>query len=147
MKKGRILAIISLIFLLSIACKTIAGNSGQSEGYITEVTMARNSDPETYGPVDPTTEFSPGETIHAVVEVDGAPSGTLFTVKWLTIDVGDVEKADLLIDTTETEQGGSGFLDFTLEPDGSFLPGTYKVDIYVNGELFKSKSYKVVGNQ
>jgi outer membrane usher protein FimD/PapC len=78
------------------------------------------------------------------VAVKQAPAGTLFSVKWLTIDVGDKEKADYLIDTTETEQGGSGNLDFTLSPDGKFMVGTYRVEIYVNGELDQLKIYSIV---
>jgi hypothetical protein len=147
MKKWPIVGVCMLIFLVSISCKALSGTSGQPGDIVSKVTLARDSNPENYAPIDPTQEFGQSDTIHAVVEVNGAPAGTQFKVKWLTVDVGDVQKADMVIDTTETEQSGSGNLDFTLSPDGMFLPGTYKVEVYVNGELVKSNSYKVIQSE
>jgi hypothetical protein len=172
MKTWRIAVICMMVFLVSISCKAVTGNI-QSEvnntipessedisatsvtsdiplpvpnpgGLITKVTLAHDSTPEDFDPIDPTTKFKQGDTIHAIVAVKKAPAGTLFSVKWLTIDVGDNEKADYLIDTTETEQGGSGNLDFTLSPDSKFMPGTYRVEVYVNGELDQLKIYSII---
>ncbi len=94
-------------------------------GLITKVTMALDSSEGDYAPVNPTTEFEPDDTIHAIVTVKKAPPGTKFTVNWLTTDVGNMEEANFLIDTTETIQAGSGNMDFTLSPTTCFAEGTY----------------------
>src|SRR5512133_3571894 len=169
MKKWRLTVICLMVFLVSISCKAVTGRSDMQVintyteptevtsdaslpvpnpgGLITKVTLAHDSTPEDFDPVDPTTKFNQGDTIHAIVAVKQAPVGTLFSVKWLTIDVGDEEKNDYLIDTTETEQGGSGNLDFTLSQDEKFMVGTYRVEIYVNGELDQLKKYSIVAGE
>ena len=171
MKKWLIVTICLGLLMASLACKTLTGSSETIEpvvpdtsvtgeeagqvglpvpqpgGLITKVTLAKDSDPQTYEAIDPTIEFSQGDTIHAVVAVKNAPSGTVFTVKWLTVEVADPTKNDYLIDTTETMQAGSGNLDFTLTPDGLFLVGTYRVEIFVNGELDQLKTYTIVESE
>lgn len=171
MRKRQLVIVCLSLFIVTLACKTLSGSSETIEpvdpdirvngeetvqvipsipkpgGVITKVTLARDSDPQTYEAIDPTTKFFPGETIHAVVEVKKAPAETLFSVKWLTIEVSDPTKSDYLIDTTETVQAGTGNLDFTLTPDGQFLPGTYKVEIYVNNKLDQLEKFTIVESE
>ena len=144
-RKLKITAICLTIFLLTISCSLISGEPVSKGSVVTGVSLARDSEPETYNPIEPSKTFGPQDIIHAIVSVQGAPQGTLFTAKWVVVDVGDPAQDELQMDVTETEQGGSGNLDFTLSPDGSFLPGAYRVEIYVNNELVEVREYLVIG--
>lgn len=123
-----------------------SGPKPKSGGLITNVTLALNSDPETFEPVEPTDEFGPAATIHAVLEVKNAPQGTNFAAKWFTTDVGDAEEPDLLIDETDSTAGGSGFLDFSLSPDIQFPLGNYRVEIYIDNKLDHVAEFSIVEN-
>lgn len=144
MQKLKITAVCLTFFLLIISCRLITGEPVSKGSVVTGVTLARDSEPETYDPISPSKFFGPEDIVHAIVSVNRAPQGTLFTAKWVVIDVGDPAQDELQMDVTETEQGGSGNLDFTLSPDGSFLPGTYRVEIYVNNELVEVREYQII---
>jgi hypothetical protein len=164
MKKRQLVALGFLLFIISISCVTITGKSNAKEevkpqetrspslpvpkpgGIITRVTLARDVTTD-FVPVDATTKFAPDDTIHAVVAVKKAPTETKFTVKWLTTDVGDAEKANYLIDTTETVQAGSGNLDFSLSPSPRLMVGKYRVEIYVNDKLDQLKEFTITESQ
>ena len=111
--------------------KPYSGKMPKPSGLITKVTLALNTEGENFDPVDPSTEFGPNATIHAVVAVKKAPANTKFSAKWLTTDVGDADVPDKLIDGTETTEGGSGNLDFSLSPTTSFPVGNLSTgDLY-----------------
>jgi hypothetical protein len=124
--------------------KPYSGKMPKSSGLITKVTLALNTEGENFDPVDPSTEFSPNATIHAVVAVKKAPTDTKFSAKWLTTDVGDADVPDKLIDGTETTAGGSGNLDFSLSPTTSFPVGNYRLEIYINDKLDQLVEFSVV---
>ena len=159
MKRARVLLIGMTILALTLSCKAVTGASTteissteplpvpQPGGLITGVTLAHGSEPETYDPVDPATEFLPTDTIHAVVAVKNAPEDTLFSARWLTTSVDLEGRDDEVIDTTEITTGGSGNLDFTLAPDGEFPTGSYRVEIYVNNTLDQLKTYRIVASE
>jgi hypothetical protein len=126
--------------------KKYSGPKPKPGGLITNVTLALNSDPETFEPIDPTDEFGPAATIHAVLEVKNAPQGTNFAAKWFTTDVGEADEPDLLIDETDSTAGGSGFLDFSLTPDIQFPVGNYRVEIYIDNKLDKVAEFSIVEN-
>jgi hypothetical protein len=151
-----------MVLGILLSCKTITGTSDSDNettvsqptkttlpvpkpgGLITKVTLAHGAEPETYDPVDPATEFLPTDTIHAVVTVKKAPEDTVFSAKWMTTSVSLAGRDNKLIDSTETQTGGTGNLDFSLSPDGKFPTGMYRVEIYVNGNLDQLKTFKVV---
>ncbi len=77
---------------------------------------------------DQSTTFGPTDIIHASVEVVDALAGTIITAYWL-------QGEDLFAETTyPLEGGGSGFIDFTLNPDKPFPAGPYALEIY-QGEM------------
>jgi hypothetical protein len=160
MKKLQLLALGFMVFLISISCVAVTGKPDEKETYvikatqspslpkpkpggvITKVTLARGITAD-YTPVDVSTDFGPDDTIHAIVTVKKAPPDTKFTVKWLTTDVGDTEKANFEIDTTETVQTGTGNLDFTLAPSTRFMAGKYRVEVYVNDNLDQLEEFTI----
>lgn len=164
MKRLRVLLICLTVLAVTLSCKTVTGASDgedtttnessniplpipQPGGLITRVTLAHGSEPETYDPVDPSTEFLPTDTIHAIVAVKNAPADTLFSANWVTTKVNLEGRDNEIIDTTEIQTGGSGNLDFTLAPDGEFPTGSYRVEIYVNNTLDQLKTYKIVASE
>jgi hypothetical protein len=124
--------------------KPYSGKIPKSGGLITNVTLALNTEGENFDPVDPSSEFGPNATIHAVVEVEKAPADTKFSAKWFTTDVGDVDAPNKLIDETETTAEGSGNLDFSLSPTTFFPKGNYRVELYINDKLDTLKEYAIV---
>jgi hypothetical protein len=118
-------------------------NGPSSSGIITDVIMARDVEGVDLNPVDPTTVFGPDSIIHAVVEIEDAPSGTNFTAEFYVVDVGDAAQPNSLITSTDLAADGTRYLDFNLTPTTSWPVGTYRVDILVNGELDQSVEYTV----
>jgi len=161
MKQLRVFLLCIMVLGISLSCKTVTGTPDGDEestlpqptkialpvpqpgGLITKVTLAHGTEPETYNPVDPATEYLPTDTIHAVVTVKKAPEGTVFSARWMTTNLSLVGRDNEMIDSTEIETGGTGNLDFTLAPDGEFPTGMYRVEIYVNGTLDQLKTFKV----
>ena len=118
-------------------------NPIQSSGIITDVVMARDTQGEELDPVDPTTVFSPESTIHAVAKIEDAPDDTEFTAAFYVVDVGNAADPDTLISSTDLTAAGTRNLDFTLSPTTSWPPGTYRVEISVNGTLDQVVEYTV----
>lgn len=115
----------------------------QSSGIITEVVMAEGTEGEDLEPVNPTTVFSPDAIIHAVARIEDAPRNTVFTAAFYVEDVGDAAEPDTLISSTDLTADGTRNLDFTLSPTTTWPPGTYRVEISVNGTLDQVVEYTV----
>ena len=105
--------------------------------------MAKGTEGIDLEPVDPTTVFSPDETIHAVARIEDAPSDTQFTVAFYVVDVGDAAAPDTLINSSDLTADGTRNLDFYLSPTTTWPPGTYRVEISVNGTLDQVVEYTV----
>lgn len=115
----------------------------QPSGIITEVVMAKGTDGIDLEPVDPTTVFSPDETIHAVARIEDAPNDTNFTVAFYVVDVGNAAAPDTLINSSDLTAEGTRNLDFYLSPTTTWPPGTYRVEISINGTLDQVVEYTV----
>lgn len=90
-----------------------------------------------------TTTFSPDDNpIHAVVALANAPSDTEVKAIWTAVDAGDGAYVDLLIDET-TYTSGDGVIDFQLTNNQAWPAGSYKVEIYLNGELNTTREFTV----
>lgn len=165
MKRLRFLLLCIMVLGISLSCKAVTGmtenNSDTTDsgptmvplpvpkpgGLITKVTMAHGAEPDTYEPIEPATNFLPTDTIHAIVTVKKAPTDTLFTAKWYTIDIDLEGRDNELVDTTEIQTGGTGNLDFSFAPQGVFPAGSYRVEIFVNNNLDQLKTYRVTAGE
>lgn len=119
------------------------GPDVKPSGIITEVVMAKDTEGIELEPVDPTTVFSPDATIHAVARIEDAPSDTKFTVAFYVVDVGSAAAPDTLINSSDLTAEGTRNLDFYLSPTTTWPPGTYRVEISVNGTLDQVVEYTV----
>lgn len=125
------------------AASPTAASQPSSSGVITDVILANNVEGIEMIPVDPTTVFTSSSIIHAVVKIEDAPVNTVFTAEFYVEDVGDAADRNSLITTTDLTADGTRYLDFNLTPTTSWPPGTYRVDILVNGQLEQSVTYTV----
>jgi len=109
-----------------------ASTKSTAPEYIQSVTLAKGVKGADKTPVNPTSVFGMKDTIHAVTKFQDAPEGTVFSVKWLVTDIGDVAAPDTVIDTFSITAGGNKNIDFTLVPDKPLPKGTYRVEVLVN---------------
>jgi hypothetical protein len=113
-------------------------------GLIKSVTMASDVKADTKDPVNPTTEFKPAATFHAVVAIDKAPANTKFKSVWYATDVGNAAPANTLIDQTEViADSNTRNIDFSLTPSSQWPVGKFRVEILVNGTLDRVVNFTV----
>lgn len=104
-------------------------------GLIESVTMAHGVEGDEQVPVDVSDTFSPPDTVHAVVSIVDAPLGTQFKATWKVVDIGDPSSCNTVITEYEIDTDGTRNIDFSLIPNTDLPPGSYKVEISVNGTL------------
>jgi hypothetical protein len=95
---------------------------------------------------DDTDTFTPKTAeIFASCDVDGAVAGTKITTKWIAIDSNGVAPPNYVIDTADvTLKGAEDVTDFSLsKPNSGFPVGTYRIDLFVNGDPAKSVKFSV----
>ncbi len=132
---------LSLLFplLLCASLMLSACEFSASTANISDATLARDPDGN-----EPTTTFEVNEPFYLIVDLANAPDSTTVKASWYAVDVGSVAAPNTLIDEFEIESG-SGTLTFDLTPSGEWAPGTYKVEVYLNGELERTLDIQVSG--
>ena len=88
-----------------------------------------------------TTEFSQDETFYCLVELANAPDETTLKAVWTAISAEGTDP-NFLIDESELTSG-DGTITFNLTNDQLWPIGTYKVDLYLNGELDRALTFEV----
>ncbi len=132
---------LSLIVLALVAGLSLtACEFSASTANIRSATLARDE-----AGTQPTTAFEPNETFYLIVDLANAPDDTTVKTTWYAVDVGTVAPANTLIDEAELTSG-SGTLTFNLAPADQWAPGTYKVEVYLNGELDQTLDITVNGD-
>jgi outer membrane usher protein FimD/PapC len=112
-------------------------------GIVSNVTMALGTKGDTKDPVNPTLVFQPNSVFHAVVAIQNAPKNTKFKAAWFATDVGSAADCNTAMDDTEFSTDGTRNIDFTLAPSTTWPAGTYRVEIYVNGNLDRVVNFSV----
>jgi len=88
-----------------------------------------------------TTSFTQDAVFHAQVDLQNAPDDTVLKAVWSVVEAQDTDPG-LVINETEYTTG-SGQVYFTLSNDDLWPVGTYKVDLYLNGELVDTLNFSV----
>jgi hypothetical protein len=114
-----------------------------ASGLVSKVTMALNSQGSNKDPVNPTTVFTPSSTIHAVVAIQNAPSGTKVKATWFATDAATVACNTQIGQPYELTTDGTRNVDFTLSPTTTWPTGSFRVEIYINGNLDQIVDYTV----
>jgi hypothetical protein len=136
----RRLLLIALFVFPALACEFSA-----STAKISDAVMATDTQGDNFEPVGATDTYAVDQAVfHAVVTVANAPSDTTVKVVWTAVDVGDAAEPGTVVDETEVTVEGSRNIDFTLTSDSGQWPvGTYKVDIYLDGDLDRTLNFSV----
>jgi hypothetical protein len=88
-----------------------------------------------------TTQFSQDETFYCLVELANAPEDTTLKAVWTALSAAGTDP-NLLIEESELTTG-DGTITFNLTNDQLWPVGTYKVDLYLNGELDRALTFEV----
>ncbi len=123
--------VIAVVMLSMFACEFSASTAN-----IKEAKMAK--DPEGN---QPTTVFAPDDVFYCVVELANAPDDTTVKASWTAVQAEGVEPNTFIDETDLTS--GSGNLQFELSNSSLWPSGTYKVDLYLNGELDRTLEFTV----
>jgi hypothetical protein len=123
--------VVSVMVLAILAC----GGSISTANIKSAVLSADSSgSPET-------TVFAQDEVFYCVVELANAPDSTTLKAIWYAVDVEGTDP-NLLIDQSELTLG-DGTATFNLANDQLWPTGTYKVELYLNGELDRTLEFQV----
>ncbi len=98
-------------------------------------------------PVGIASRFPSGQgEVHAVVLTSNAPKGTRVKANWIAVDVGRAAPPNTKLGESELQVFGTQYLDFYFNPSGGrMVPGTYRVELYLNGKLDRNVDFAVAG--
>ncbi len=104
-----------------------------TSSFIISSVMAKDIEHKTLKPLQITSTFTNDQTaFHSIIEVREAPKDTVIKTDWSTVDVPGLP-SDEIISSFDTVIEGTRLVHFMLKPEqGKLLPGSYKVDIYIN---------------
>jgi hypothetical protein len=114
-----------------------------ASGIISKVTMAEDTQGANKNPVNPTTVFQTGATIHAVVAIRNAPASTRVKAIWFATSAESVDCNTQVGQPYELTTDGSRNIDFSLSPTTTWPTGSYRVEIYVDDNLDQVVNYTV----
>ncbi len=138
---------LKLLLLVLFIIPALACEFSFSTAAITNAVMATDVQGDNFDPVGITDTYAPDQPeFHAVVTISNAPSDTFVKAVWVAVDVGSAAAPNTTLDETAITVEGSRNVDFTLTPDGgSWPPGSYKVDLYLNDKLDGTLNFTVAG--
>ncbi|MCA9898414.1 MAG: serine protease [Ardenticatenaceae bacterium] len=138
MSQKKLFRIVSLALLfLLVAC----GGDGEISVSTANISDARLTKDEEG--TRSTTTFAPADTFYLLVDLANAPDDTTVKAEWTAVSAEGADP-NTVLDNVELTNG-SGTLTFDLQNDNPWPAGDYKVDIYLNGELDQTLTFKVSG--
>lgn len=90
-------------------------------------------------PLDHSSDFSASDTFHVSCEVKGLRYGTVLEARWYS------GKSLLNKGRLVSNKEGDYYAWFSMAPTGRWKTGTYRVDLYVDGEQQASQFFRVTG--
>lgn len=135
-KRLQILLVIGLLVLATLACEFSAGGGG--EPGVTSITTCKavDSDQKCEGQAN---SFNGTETIYASVQAENLSEGDRVTARWFQ-GTNQVQEFTFTMD-----QSGSGFISFSLIPEGTLPAGDYAVQVFLNDNLAQTANFQVEG--
>jgi hypothetical protein len=133
MKKNLRVFLLAIVMLLAamLACSFSASTAN-----ITEAWMARDE-----AGVQKTDVFVQDEIFYCKVDLANAPDDTTVKASWVAVDV-EGEDPNIFLDEAELTTGDN-ILTFELSNNSLWPTGSYKVDLYLNGELDQTLEFEV----
>ena len=95
---------------------------------------------------DVTSTFSPADVpIHCIVVL--SKSGPIAVkMNFVAVKVAGVKPESRVVSAAYTTRQGQDRVFFTGRPDGQWVAGTYRIDIFVDGKLEKGLAFEVKGD-
>jgi hypothetical protein len=106
---------------------------------VTEVELGRSMRGDT-AVADETDDFTPRDTIHAIVRHEGAATGARITARW-TFEDGQV--VDERTETVSPSGAGAAFTHFMVSKASPWPAGKYTLRILVNGTEVETEEFEV----
>jgi hypothetical protein len=155
MKKSRYLEIAAAVALAAatVACKkkvetaaypapgsepaAAVATAGPAGARIERITVVKavNSDDS---PGEAATAFGPKDTVYVSMWTASAPVGTEIAARWM-----DPSGKQLSEDKIVTDKAGDGYTSFHAANTKGWAPGTYRVDILLNGAPRVSTTFRI----
>jgi hypothetical protein len=111
-----------------------------AEVYVDRVYMAKDNDGQ---PGDETSSYEPGDhKVHCLIDLNKAKKGTEIRFVWKAVDVeggknGEIKSTDYTTNSFENKVHGH------LQLPYDWPKGTYRVEVYINGNLDKTIDYTI----
>ncbi len=126
-----ILLAVGAMFVVPLACSFSASTAN-----IDEVWMARDEAGE-----QRTEVFAQDEIFYCKVDLANAPDDTTVKASWTAVNI-EGEEPNIFLDETELTTGAN-ILTFELSNNSLWPIGSYKVDLFLNGELDQTLEFEV----
>ena len=130
-RKFKILLIILVLSLVSMACGFSASTANIKEAY-----MALDE-----AGTEKTSTYPQKADFYCIVDLANAPDDTTLKAVWIAVEAEDVDP-DFVNDEVSTTTG-DGTIPFSLTNENLWPIGKYKVDIYLNDELNQTLNFEV----
>jgi hypothetical protein len=128
---------LSVLILSLLLTALLAGCAGSSSPPRLENSLtALDSQGE-----EPTAVFGGGDTLYAVTDLENAPDDTTVRAVWTAVEVEGVEPEFQIQETSLTT--GTNKIYFELTNPAPWPPGSYRVDLYLNGQLQDSLDFEI----
>ncbi|MDP2966257.1 MAG: hypothetical protein Q8N39_09525 [Pelolinea sp.] len=127
----QIISFIGILLLITAACSFSASTAKIKDAY-----TARDNN----GVPQKTSTFAQDEIFYCMVVLANAPEDTVVKAVWYAVDVEGSEPNFIL---SEKEFTGGGEMTFNLSNDKLWPIGSYKVELYLNGENQKTLDFAV----
>lgn len=95
---------------------------------------------------NPTTVYSPTDTFFAIADLRNAPEGTEVEAKWFVEQVEGYEPGELIYEQSLsdfTDENFTGTIFFELSNDAGWPIGSFRVALYLYGDLVQSTVFSV----
>ena len=127
-----VIAVLSALVLAGIACGGSISTANIRRAWLSP---DKSGSPET-------TEFSQDQqTFYCLVDLANAPDDTTVKAVWTAVNAEGIEP-NFHLDESELTTG-DGTVTFNLANDQLWPTGSYKVDLYLNGELDRTLEFEV----
>jgi hypothetical protein len=136
------LLLASLVFFGSVTFGQAAGPAtpvGVEEAY-----LAKDNGEGKAG--DQVNEFRTTDIpIHCVILLDSQTAATV-KMNFVAVDVSGVKADTKVVTASYTTKEGQNRVNFTGRPDGRWVPGKYRVDIFIDGKITKALEFSIRGS-
>ena len=138
----RVVVITALIILASAAAVLAQPPEPAEKRLVEQVFLAKDNGAGQAG--DPATLFSPTDIpIHCVVVLSNASQVTI-KMQLVAVNVQGVKPDTPVVTTSYTTRDLQDRVFFTGKPSGTWVAGTYRADIYIDGNLVEKLEFRIL---